>query len=484
MEALHNLPILVLPFLACLVLVGIHGYLGIHVLARKVIFVDLAMAQIAALGGTVAFLLGHDLRSPTAYFVSLGFTLAGAAVFAITRTRQEKVPQEAIIGLVYAIATAAAIVLTDAAQKGDEHLKTLLSGSIVWVTKGQLLKTAGIYAAVGTFHFVFRRQFLAISFDIEKARAEGLYVRLWDFFFYLSFGFVITSSVAIAGVLLVFCFLIAPAVVATMFFESIRARLAAAWVLGTLVSAVGILFSFDRPSGPTIICFFAAVLLLAGIGRGIYAAQNRLRAAALAAAGCLLVPAIGWGLVHFLKQEGEHDRELHEALSHRHGDAPEDLMLDLADKLAARRSEAAHKLGDQKYRPAVPQLVALLRDRDAGVQESAAEALGTIGAAEAIPELKLLAGRDHEDEWVPLKASVALAELGEVAGLERLFSIAHDAEAHVARVGALNALKRALPDAGAPPGDDEGLDVLSAWWKSKGRSATFDRETRTWRENR
>ncbi len=484
MEALHNLPVLVLPFLACLVLVGIHGYLGIHVLARKVIFVDLAMAQIAALGGTVAFLLGHDLRSPTAYFVSLGFTLAGAAVFAATRTRREKVPQEAIVGLVYAIAAAAAILLTDAAHQGDEHLKALLSGSIVWVTKGQLLKTAGIYAVVGTFHFVFRRQFLAISFDLEKARADGLYVRLWDFFFYLSFGFVITSSVAIAGVLLVFCFLIAPAVVATMFAESIRARLAIAWVLGTVVSAVGILFSFDRPSGPTIICFFAAVLLAAGIGRTVYFAANRLRAAALVAAGCLVVPAIGWSLVHVLRQQGEEDRERQEALSHRHGDAPEDLLLDLSDKLAAKRSEAAHKLGDQKYRPAVPKLIALLRDRDAGVKESASEALGAIGAAEAIPELKLLAAKDDEDEWVPLKAAAALAELGETAGLERLFALARDAEGHMARVGALTSLKKALPAAGAPAGENEGLDVLAAWWKSNGGSATFDGETRTWKEKK
>ncbi|MCE9582571.1 MAG: metal ABC transporter permease, partial [Planctomycetes bacterium] len=310
MGALHNLPVLVLPFLACLVLVGIHGYLGIHVIARKVIFVDLAMAQIAALGGTVAFLLGHDLHSLTAYFVSLGFTLAGAAVFAITRTKHEKVPQEAIIGLVYAIATATAIVLSDAAHKGDEHLKALLSGSIVWVTKRQLFKTACIYAVVGAFHFVFRRQFLAISFDIEKARTDGLHVRLWDFFFYLSFGFVITSSVSIAGVLLVFCYLIAPAVAATLFAESIRARLTIAWVLGTVVSAVGILFSFDRPSGPTIICFFAAVLLVAGLGKAIYASKNRLRTVAFIAAGCLLVPGIVWSLVHFLKQEGEEDREL------------------------------------------------------------------------------------------------------------------------------------------------------------------------------
>lgn len=481
MTGAEQLGVLVLPFLACLVLVGIHGYLGLHVLARKVIFVDLAMAQIAALGGTVAFLLGHDLRSPVAYGLSLGFTLAGAAVFAATRTRHEKIPQEATIGLVYAIASAAALLLADQSAGGGEHLKALLSGSIVWVGKWQLLKTALIYGAVGAFHFAFRRQFLAISFDPEKARAEGMRVRLWDFLFYLSFGLVITSSVAIAGVLLVFCFLIAPAVAAALFAESVRSRLAIAWGVGTGVSALGLAFSFDRPSGPTIICFFAGFLALAAAGKAVAAARNRPRALGIAAGVAAALVLAGTGLVRLLRHAEPAGG--HGDATHSHGETPEDLVAELSDPHPAKRSEAAHQLGLMGHRPAVPKLIALLRDRDAGVKEQAAEALGALGATEAIPALRLVAAAPEDDEWVPLQAAAALCALGDRTGVERLLALARDAEAHRARVAALSALKKAVPGAGAPPGEDDGLPQLAAWWKAHGARAAFDRATKTWRES-
>ncbi|HET8947756.1 MAG TPA: iron chelate uptake ABC transporter family permease subunit, partial [Candidatus Polarisedimenticolia bacterium] len=286
-----HLEVLFLPFLACLILTGIHVYLGIHVISRKVIFVDIALAQIAALGGTVAFLLGYDPRSEGAYFCSLAFAVLAAMVFALTRTRHERVPQEAVIGLAYATASAAAILLADISPHGAEHLHDLLAGSIVWVTPAQIIKTGILYALLGAFHFAFRRRFLLISLHPEQAYAEGMRVRLWDFLFYLSFGVVITSSVQIAGVLLVFCYLVAPSIFAVMFFEDLRARLITGWVMGTLVSAIGLSFSYDRPSGPTIMVAFALALLAGALVRSVLRGTRPVAALAATAAVVLVLTA-------------------------------------------------------------------------------------------------------------------------------------------------------------------------------------------------
>jgi len=261
---------LLVPFLAGLILTGIHAYLGVHVVERGVIFVDLSLAQIAALGTTVAFLAGHDLHSETTYFWSLGFTIVGAAIFAFTRVHHEtRIPQEAIIGIVYAVSAAAAILAMSKAPEGTEHLKDMLVGNILTVSWKEVLTTAVLYAVVGIFHYVFRRQFLAISVNPEQAQRNGLNVKWWDFLFYTSFGFVVTSSVTIAGVLLVFSYLIVPSVASMLFTDSIGKRLAFGWILGAVVSALGILASFqlDLPTGATIVCTFGVVLLFLAIVR-------------------------------------------------------------------------------------------------------------------------------------------------------------------------------------------------------------------------
>src|SRR5262249_37245794 len=157
----------------------------------------------------------------------------------------------------YATASAAAILLADISPHGAEHLHDLLAGSIVWVTPGQIVKTAVLYALIGAFHFACRKRFLLISLRPDDAYPARMNVRLWDFLFYLSFGVVITSSVQIAGVLLVFCYLVAPSVFAVMFFDDLRRRLLTGWAMATVVSAIGLYFSYDRPSGPTIMVCFA-----------------------------------------------------------------------------------------------------------------------------------------------------------------------------------------------------------------------------------
>jgi len=237
------LSFLILPFIASLILTGIHAYLGVHVVERGVIFVDLALAQIAALG-----------------------------IFALVRAHRGRIPLEAFIGITYAVASAAAILAMSKATGETEHLKDMLVGNILAVSRPEVIKTAVLYGAIGLFHYVFRRKFLLISTDPKMAERSGISIGLWDFLFYASFGFVVTSSVAIAGVLLVFCYLIVPSVGAMLFADRIGPRLAIGWTMGTLVSALGCYCSvwFDLPTGATIVCTFGGVLLVMFFVRQVF----------------------------------------------------------------------------------------------------------------------------------------------------------------------------------------------------------------------
>jgi zinc/manganese transport system permease protein len=254
------------PLVACLVIVAIHSYLGLHVIAREVIFVDLSLAQMAALGSAVAILAGSQPDSTQAFLYALGFTTLGAAVFALTRTAGHgRVPQEAIIGIVYVVASAAALLVADRTPRGGETIKDILVGSLLWVTWPTIGRLAAVYAVIGVFHWVLRRRFLTISFEPETALANGWKIRWWDFLFYLTFGVVITFSVPIAGVLLVFSFLVVPAAIAFQFARGQGALAVVSWIAGTLASAAGLWVSFhyDLPTGPVIVCMFGLLLLAA-----------------------------------------------------------------------------------------------------------------------------------------------------------------------------------------------------------------------------
>lgn len=263
---LEMLQFMAAPFAACLILVGIHGYLGLHVLLRQVIFVDLALAQIAALGTVVAFIQGHQIGTAGSFAYSLAAAVLGALVFSLTRTRthETSVPQEAIIGITYVIASAAAILVADRAPEGAEHIKELLAGTILWVTWPTVIKDLIIYSAVGLFHYLFRRRFITISEDPDRAYAQGWKVWFWDFLFYVSFGVIITLSVEIAGVLMVFSYLVAPAIIALGSSHRWGPRIVIAWAVGFLASAAGLIASYqaDFPSGPAIVCSLGLFLLL------------------------------------------------------------------------------------------------------------------------------------------------------------------------------------------------------------------------------
>lgn len=242
-------------FLVAVCLVGIHTYFGIMVLNRKVIFVDLALAQIAALGATVAFMLGHPAQSAATYGYSLTFTSVAAILLAFTRVWATRVPQEALIGVIYVVAAAAAILLIDRAPQGAEHLKQILTGNILTSGLKDVALIVPVYAAVGLLHWLL------------SSRLTGLPLLLWETVFYATFGIVVTSSVAIAGVLLVFSFLIIPAAIGLMFAHTLAAQLLIGWIAGTLVSAAGLAasFFFDLPTGAAMVCAFGMSLALAGM---------------------------------------------------------------------------------------------------------------------------------------------------------------------------------------------------------------------------
>jgi len=263
---------MLLPFLACLVLTGIHSYLGMHIIKREVIFVDLALAQIAAMGAVIASLFGIELHSTGSYIISLIFTFLGAIVFAFTRLKEKRVPQEAIIGIVYVVTAAITILIFSKAPAESEHLKNMLVGNILFVKVSQITKMLILYSIIGIFHYIYRKEFITVSEGIKTANLQKINIRLWDFLFYASLGVVVTSSVEIAGVLLVFSYLIVPAACILMITNDLKVVLIGGWVIGTVTSLIGLYLSasYDFPTGAAIVCAFGMVFILVWILKWIF----------------------------------------------------------------------------------------------------------------------------------------------------------------------------------------------------------------------
>lgn len=258
------------PLIALIVLPAMLVYFGLHVVGRGVIFVDLALAQIAALGIATAVLMGADAEHgllPQA--LAIGFTMAGAALFSLTRFRHPRVPQEAIIGIIYIVSAAAATLVLSRTAAGDEEIKNLLVGNVLLVSQAEVLRTAALFLGVGALHYRLRKKFYLISFDLDEAERQGMSVRLWDFAFYATFGLVVTSFVRIAGVYLVFSYLIVPAVCGALLSARTGVRLAIGWGVALIAGVSGLALStqwesMDLPTGPTIVCLFGLMLVLSG----------------------------------------------------------------------------------------------------------------------------------------------------------------------------------------------------------------------------
>jgi len=259
------------PLLACLLLPGLLVYLGLHIVQREIIFVDLALAQVAALGTCFGILMHYEASSWESYLLSLGFTFVGAGIFTLTRTKSHRVPQEALIGIVYVVTAALGILLLSRSPEGNEELRRTLIGEVLLVTPQQVLRTFGLYVVIALIHWFCRKRFLTISFEPDRAVAEGMSVRWWDFLFYAMFGWVVTSFVQIGGVLLVFSYLIVPAVCANFLADVLGAKLLIGWATATLASGAGLYASYvlDLPTGAAIVCALGLALILSIIAAKI-----------------------------------------------------------------------------------------------------------------------------------------------------------------------------------------------------------------------
>ena len=460
-----DLKLMLIPFLACLVVSVLHVYLGIHVISRKVIFVDLALAQIAALGATYAVTLGYDPLSDSfkVSLFSLLFAFVGAGAFAIARMKTERVPQEAFIGIIYAAASAMAILILSKSASGGEELKHMLVGDLLLVSVQTVVNVAILYGIIGIFHVVFRRKFLAISLDPEAAEASGIRVRFWDVLFYMSFGIVITKSVAMVGVLLVFSYLVVPAVIAQMWSNTIRGRLLLGWLMAILASVAGIRWSFysDYPTGPAVVVMLALFLVASSAVYYLKNAPGKPKAVLNIAA--MLVFAVGFvaGLSYFKKIAPAPAAA-----------SPIDILLnELKEGEEAHQLDAISHLGDFHDSRIVPALAALMDATSSEqVVEALAEALGKQRDPRAVPALQHAASKDYDDF---LKYTIARAQLGvgDRQGFQTLIKILRNDEAGYARQQAADLLeaqsgKKFGYDAQKTVAENgAALKKIDGWWK-------------------
>jgi len=476
-------PSMIWPLAACLVLTGIHVYLGVHVIARKVIFVDLALAQIAALGTVTGVLLGYEAgKDLTAlYLYSLAFTIFGAFVFSATRMRSEKIPHEAIIGIVYAVTFAATILVLSKSALGPQELDHIIKGELLWVQPHMVIKTAIIYALVGLFHFAFRKKFMAISVDAEAAHTAGINVRMWDFLFYMSFGFVITSSVAIAGVFLVFSYLVIPSVAAMLVTDKLSKRLALGWLGGSVISFLGVKLSWSTglPTSPLIVVLFAAALILTGVYR--YLTHAPRKAIALRnLVGSLAIVGMFVGGVFLFRNAPE--------------DPLEHTLHMLNSPLSTDRAAGLINLQNYADREKLwlPTVLQKLKDDDAAVRANAADLLADMHQKSALPAILELI--DDKSDQVVVSAVHAARVLGDSNDASRLIRKAMHVEDPELKTELLKAaVEMGNPDAipalieviasGGVFGDDA-YDVLRGHVRIDIRKEEPGRLSQWWNENR
>jgi zinc/manganese transport system permease protein len=480
-----------LPLLSCLAVSGVLVYLGMHVVERKVIFVDLALAQIAALGVMWAILMGYDHETDTlpVSLYSLSFTALGALVFSITRTRHERVPHEALIGIIYVAASAGGLVLADRFALGTEALKELIAGRVALVTPEIVGKLAVTCAVVAAVFVVLHRRLMRISTDPAGAEAAGMFLRGWDFLFYLLFGVLITQCVSVLGVLPVFAYLVIPAVAAAFLFQSVRARLIFGWAFAGAVSLVGLetarLSQLDP--GPTIVCLFAAALVVLGVGLFLRAHRFAPRMLGRVAGFGALFAVFLAGTLAFRKtaptdelgtaigfaRTGDPTRQRQALASFRNFRDAQSRWLPLVlpmlqDPDRVARGEAVGLLGEVRARGAVAALAARLAvETDEEIREGVVRALRAIGDPGAVHALADAAAREREPDLVVAIGAAAfeLAAPGQDGELRRIADalvqvIADDGAPRAARRDAADAL-RAHVEIDPAIRDDP---AAAAWW--------------------
>jgi zinc/manganese transport system permease protein len=267
------------PFVACLILIFIMVYFGIHVIEREIIFIDIALAQIAALGSAVSLVLStlqighqhhiqeHDSRTFMAYL----FCLLAAGIFTLLKNKQIKIPLEAIIGIAYAVATTSAVIILDKGAGSDVHIHDMLAGTILWISWHQAMRLFLVLLVIGGFHYLFRKKFKALTLAYQGKEVKIKNPGFWDFMFYFTFGVVIVEAVAVGGILTIFAFLIIPSSISALFATRWTERILVGLIVGGIATILGLYLSWvmDVPCSPTIVLFLGACLLLSGLFKAI-----------------------------------------------------------------------------------------------------------------------------------------------------------------------------------------------------------------------
>ena len=436
------------PLLACFVLVGIHAYLGIHVIARKVIFVDLALAQIAGLGAVYGVFLGLSFESDSLLIkaISVGFTFLGALLISMTRSTNERVPHEAIIGIIYASALSLTILLTSNLPHGAEEVQQMLAGSILWVRPQEVIQTALLYLFIGLIHITFRRQFFELSYNLAVKNTLTPSMRLWDFLFYATFGIVVTSSVGIGGVLLVFGYLVIPSVIGIIIADNLRSRLLIAWFVGVIMSILGVYFSYyaDLPSGPTIVVFLSMALILVSLIK-----NKRKIVANLLIWGSVLILLIFITYIakNYITSSCEDTHALRHQLEH-HEDNPAVQQNLIKNLLQASSSHEILK-GLNSIKPNMTELLdlvtLLLNNNDSLVRERAIQVISTLGWHQALASLHK-AFKSERDDFICLEIAESVLSLGDKEGFKMLSRIWHRSKSDLARDDAIMHIQKYLPE--------------------------------------
>jgi zinc/manganese transport system permease protein len=409
------------PLLACLVIAATHCYLGLHVIQREIIFVDLAFAQLASLGAVLSLIPYLARRSDAAWWCSFALVLVGSVLFTLSRRSRRLIPQEAVIGIVYAVATAGAIIVGDKLPGGLERVKDVLVGRVLWAGPDEVIWTAGIYAMLMVLHLLCFRPFAALS-GFSGHDAQGAVSPWWDLLFYISFGLVIMRSVEIAGILLVFALLVVPAVIAVIFAARLGTRLVVAWGVAAVAAAAGIALSFavDLPAGPTIVCLLGLGLAISGAWRTVSRSASGLRTVlklsgligttAAALFGIYLLSPVARGLeTHQHDHNPQHGRDqLHngESGGHREGSLEQHLV----EHFCAAGPEERDAMLPQ-LRPHLSGILRLLRAQEPEVREHAAEVLAETGEPARASAALVEALADEDDPWVRLAMASALLRL-------------------------------------------------------------------------
>ena len=277
----ETLLFLATPIAASVLLAGVLGYFGTHILTRGIIFIDIAIAQIAALGTMIGLLLGFAEESAGVQLLSYGFTMIVIGSFAFLRTRQSVIPAEAVIGIIYCLGLALALLLAERIPGGSNYITKTITGNILWVTWDKVFIIALLFAGIGLIHLVFGAKFISLSEICRINPSLQLKDKLYSLLFYTTFCIVVVKSVQIGGIFLVFTLLIAPSVASSLYFQSWKSRLVWSWVIGIFgtVSGIFLSYSLNVSNGPAIVVLLGLLVFVLALIKLVNPGQHNIKSA-------------------------------------------------------------------------------------------------------------------------------------------------------------------------------------------------------------